>query len=125
MAKKVKKRMEEDNPYTKFQFPHFDAVGFIEHELEQSYATLLSFTTGIAAGLGAWALTRYGMSSALGVLPFSLFALVLGVVGAFGLVYLIRLFRPKWEEYRRGDWASLIMVYVFFWLGLWALFLNV
>jgi di/tricarboxylate transporter len=124
MAKKVKKKMAEEEKIAKFSFPHFDVVGFIEHEMEQSYATLLSLACALALAVVSWRLTLAGEASSLPLLAYSLGALALGFGGAVGMVFLIRYFRPKSEEYRKGDWATLIMMYLFLWLGLWALLLN-
>lgn len=126
MAKKVRKRLEEDQKVKEFQFPHFDARGFIQHELEQSYATAVSLTFALILAVVSWQLTVVGLAnSTVGVLPFALGSLALGAAGGVGMSLVIRRFRPKAEEYKRGDWVGLIMTYVFLWAGIWALLVNV
>lgn len=126
MAKKVRKRLEEDQKVKEFEFPHFDARGFIHHELEQSYATAVSLTFAILLAVVSWRLTAAGLANpAIGILPFVLGSLALGVVGAFAMSLVLRRYRPKAEEYKRGDWVGLLMTYLFLWAGLWALLVNV
>ena len=129
MAKKVRKKLEEDEAAREFAFPHFDVREFVIHELEQSYATALALVFAALLALVSWQLTLLGSpggaASGVGVLALSRGALALGAVWAFAMSHVLRRVRPKSEEYRRGDGASLVLVYVFLWLGLWALFLNV
>lgn len=124
MAKK--KQLKEDAKYKNFQLPEFDVRGFIVHELEQTYATTFALIFALVFGLLSWRITLLGLAdTAVGVLPFSLGCLALGIAGAVVMVFVVRHLRhPKSQEYRKGDWASLIAVYCFLWLGTWALFLN-
>ncbi|MDE1822308.1 MAG: hypothetical protein KGJ23_07080 [Euryarchaeota archaeon] len=126
MAKKVKKRVEEDQHVKEFKFPHFDARAFILHELEQSYATAIALSLALLLAVVSWQVTVAGLGSgSTGVLPFALGALAMGVAGAVAMVFLIQKVRPKAEEYKRGDWASLVMTYLFLWAGIWALLVDV
>lgn len=123
MAKK--KQLKEEAKYKEFQFPEFDVRGFILHELEQSYATTFALLFALAIGALSWRVTLLGLGSSIGVLPFSLGCIGLGIAGAILMTLVVRHLRaPKSGEYRKGDWASLVAVYVFLWLGTWALFLN-
>jgi hypothetical protein len=125
MAKKVRKKLDEDEKYHKFQFPEFDVRGFILHELEQSYATLYALGFAVLFALAAWRITLVGLSNSLGVLPFSLACIGVGIAGDVVMLLVVRKFRhPSSLEYRRGDWASLASVYLFLFLGIWALLLN-
>jgi hypothetical protein len=124
MAKKVKKKLEEDDEYKAFHFPEFDVRGFIHHELEQTSANVVAFFLAIGMSVVSWYLTFYGMGIGLGS-AFSAIAIIVGILGAVSLPFLIRWLREKSTEYRTGDWAAIIALYIFLWLGLWSLFLNV
>ena len=122
MAKKARRKMEEETEESTFQFPVFDEGKFLSHEFEQTYATLLAVGLGLVLAFVAWAWDRYlaGPLPALLVVP-----LVLGIaVIAFSPFFVPRL-RPEASEYTRGDWAGLIVIQLFGWLGLWFLLLNV
>ena len=123
MAKKVKKKIEEDDQYKAFSFPEFDVRGFIHHELEQTSATAFAIALAIGVSLVSWYLTSYGEVTNL-TATFAVVSAVIGIIGAAVLPLLIRFFREKAVEYRMGDWASLIAIYMFLWLGLWSLLLN-
>ncbi len=123
MAKKVKKKIEEDDQYKAFSFPEFDVRGFIHHELEQTSATAFAIFLSIGVALVSWYLTSYGEAINL-TTSLAVVSAVIGIIGAVVLPLLIRFFREKAGEYRTGDWATLIAIYVFLWLGLWSLLLN-
>lgn len=118
MAKKVKKKIDEDEEYKKFRFPDFDVPGFIEHELEQTSATFLSVLLAVAVSVLSWWLT------ARGGVTFAIVSLVIGAGVAAAFPFLVLRLREKATEYRKGDWATLLALYIFMWLGLWSLFLN-
>lgn len=123
MAKKVKKKVEEDEDYKAFSFPEFDVVGFIEHELEQTSATMLAVIMAVTVAIVSWRLSLYGFSSGLST-GLTVIDLVIGIGGAVMLPFLVLRLREKATDYRKGDWATLIAVYFFMWLGLWSLLLN-
>ncbi len=123
MAKKAKKKIEEDDEYKAFSFPEFDVRGFIHHELEQTSATGIAVILALAVAIASWVLTSYGEGAGL-TTSFAVISALLGLAGAVSLPFLIRFVREKAEEYRMGDWASLIAIYVFLWLGVWSLLLN-
>jgi di/tricarboxylate transporter len=125
MAKKVRKDPAKRDTVKEFHFPEFDVRGFIEHELEQSYATTMSLVFAVVVALASWRLSVLGSSLGSIYLPaLTAVALLLGIVCAVAVVLMIGRARPRSSDYRKGDWASLIVIYLFFWLGFWALFLN-
>ena len=125
LAKKVKKKGEEEDEYKTFHFPEFDVAGFVNYELEQTSATLISVALGLLVAIVSWRMTLLGGTTGAMAVDLSLLALLVGLGGAIGLPFLIKAVRTKAETYRKGDWASLIALYVLLWLGLWSLFLNV
>jgi uncharacterized membrane protein len=124
MAKKVKKGEEEDK-YKTFHFPEFDVASFIAYELEQTAATMISMGLGLLVAIISWRMTVFGGTTGSMAVDLSLLALLIGLAGAVALPFLIKAARTKAQEYRNGDWAVLILLYLFLWLGLWSLFLNI
>lgn len=123
MAKKAKKKLEEDDDYKAFHFPHFDVVEFIHYELEQTSATVMAVVAALAVALLSWGLTVYGMGIQLEV-AFALVSLMIGFVVMGLFPFLVRWAREKAPTYRTGDWATLLLIYLFLWLGIWNLLLN-
>jgi hypothetical protein len=122
VAKKARRKLEEETEESSFQFPEFDEGKFLAHEFEQTIATLLAVVLGLVLAVVAWAWDRYlaGPLPVLLVVP-----LILGIaVIAFSPFFVPRL-RPAAADYTRGDWAGLIVIQLFGWLGLWFLLLNV
>jgi hypothetical protein len=117
MAKKARRKLEEDEEYNSFQFPEFDDGKFLAHEFEQTYATAIAF-----AIVGIMAVVSY-------LVDRSTAPPVIAVVAAIAILvvapFLIQRLRPLAGEYTKGDWAGLIVMMVFGWLGLWFVLLNV
>jgi hypothetical protein len=124
VAKKARKKLEEDAEVGSFQFPEFDERSFIAHEFEQTIAT--GFAVAIAVGLAALSfgidrgLSAYSQPTLQWLVPLAVSIAVI----AFSPLIVQRL-RPNAPEYTRGDWASVILLEVFGWLGFWFLFTDV
>ncbi|HXQ48926.1 MAG TPA: hypothetical protein VN842_04015 [Thermoplasmata archaeon] len=116
MAKKARKKMEED-AIPAFEFPPFDEAGFVWKEYELAAATGLAGLVALVLGLVTWALTAVG-------LPWFL-PLSLGFAGLVGSFFLIRGLRPNSGSYTKGDWAGLIALEFFGWVAIWFLLLNI
>ena len=112
MAKKVRKRSEEDDDPA-FEFPEFDEKGFYEHEFEQLYATLLAFLFGVLLGGLAFAVGRIGLPVEA---PFGA-----GLAGTVLAAFVIQRLRPESAKYTKGDWATLGALMFFSFLGIWFL----
>jgi fucose permease len=123
MAKKARKKVEEKDGLAHFRFPPFDEAKFILYELEQSSATAISIVLAVLLALATWRLTLWGISQGIGWV-YGTVSLVLGIAGAVALPFLVGWVRERSHEYKRGDWAMLLALYVFLWLGLWTLLLN-
>lgn len=120
MAKKAVRKMEEDDEYRNFEFPVFDEAKFLRHEFEQTYATLLAFLFAIviaAISLGIATAT----APALGTTTAGLAAFAAGLVVLVATPYLVQRLRPSSTEYTRGEWAALLLLEIFGWLGVWFL----
>ncbi|MCI4351421.1 MAG: hypothetical protein L3K15_07915 [Thermoplasmata archaeon] len=119
MAKKARRKAEEKEEESHlFQFPEFDELKFILHELEQSIALAVAFIITVGLAVISWAYDRTTTT-------FLFLPLLVGIgVIAFSPTVIQRL-RPQAQDYTKGDWAGLIVVEFLGWLGLWFLFLNV
>lgn len=116
MAKKARRKLEEDEEYKGFRFPEFDEKKFLAHEFEQSIAGAIAIVLAIGLGFACWALDR--------VAPVFVAPLV-GVAGLAVSPLLIQRLRPLSAEYTRGEWAGLIAMELFGWLGIWFLLVDV
>ncbi|HXQ94656.1 MAG TPA: hypothetical protein VN864_05775 [Thermoplasmata archaeon] len=115
MAKKARRKAEEEEA-NEFTFPEFDERNFLRHEYEQTFA--MGIALAIAIGLGAisWAIDSAGLPV---VIPI--------VVAAAAIVFSPFLYlriRDIAGEYTKGDWAGLILMETFGWLGIWFLLLD-
>ena len=110
MAKKARKKPEEEES---FEFPVFDEPGFLAHEFEQYYATMIAFVLGLVIGGASYAISGVAGS------PWGGFGV--GIAAIVGSVFAIRSIRPRSREYTKGDWAALIVLMFFAFLGVWFL----
>jgi hypothetical protein len=116
MAKKVRKRLEEEEAAA-FEFPVFDEVAFVTKEFEMMGAVLLAGGIAIVLGVIGWVLSVSGLSVWV---PFGL-----GILGIVLSPYVIQRVRRRSSTYTKGDWAGLLAVEFFGWLALWFVLLNV
>lgn len=117
MAKKARKKVGDDPEHPAFRFPEFEIEKFLQHEFEQTFAVLVALVLAVVLGVVSWAIDRAGLPDVIPV--------VLGIAGIAFSPYLIQRLRRDSGEYTKGDWAGLILVEAFGWLGLWFLLLNV
>ena len=116
MAKKVKRKSEEEGEPA-FEFPTFDERGYLQHEYEQLYATVTAFVIGVLVG---------GFAFLVGALNLPYFVpLAVGFGGTVGGAFAIRQIRPASSDYTKGDWATLIVLIFFGFLGIWFLLSDV
>jgi len=115
MAKKARKKLEEDAEPA-FEFPEFDAPGFLWKEFELTGATGLAGLFAILLGVMGWLCTAAHLN---GFLP-----LGVGIAALVGTAFLIQKLRPKSSAYTKGDWAGLIALEFFGWMAVWFLLLN-
>ena len=115
MAKKVRTRPEETEEY-RFEFPVFDERAFIAHELEMTYGMLIAVVCAVFAGAFSAVVAWAGGTT----LPVAVAAIV-GLAVIVASPFVIRALRAAAREYTRGDWAGLIALQFFGWLGIWFL----
>ncbi len=116
MAKKARKKMEED-AIPAFEFPTFDEAGFVWKEYQLATATALAGLVAIVLGLVSWLMTAAGLN---GFIPFGI-----GIAGMAGSVFLIQRIRPNSTHYTKGDWAGLLALEFFGWIAIWFLLLDI
>jgi hypothetical protein len=124
VAKKARKKLEEDAEAGSFQFPEFDEHAFIEHENEQTIATGFALLLAVVLAAVSFGIDRglagFSQPTLQWLVPM---AVSIGAI-AFSPLILQR-FRGDAPEYTRGDWASVILLEVFGWLGFWFLLSDV
>jgi hypothetical protein len=113
MAKKAVRKLEEDDEYRNFEFPTFDEGKFLSHEFEQTYATVLAFVFALVIGVVSFAVSRTALGGLAGFGA--------GIVLIVASPYLVQRLRPSSTEYTRGEWAALLLLEIFGWLGVWFL----
>jgi hypothetical protein len=124
MAKKARKKLEEDEAATSFEFPEFDEERFIAHEYEQTLATALAVVVAVALAVLSFSIDRLllplGQPSLEGFVP-----LIVGILLIVASPFFLQRLRRGAPTYTRGDWASVILVELFGWLGVWFLLTDV
>lgn len=117
MAKKVRRKPEEDDEVHSFKFPEFDERKFLDHEYDQTRATIVAFLFSVLVAFVSFGLDRAGVW--LGLAPLAGIALIAASP------FVIREFKSEKVEYTKGDWAALILMELFGWLGIWFVLGNV
>jgi hypothetical protein len=112
MAKKGRQKIEEEKA-TAFEFPVFDETGFIRHELDLSWATVIALTLAFLLGVLGAVVVHIG-------LPYTV-SIAIGVLGLAAVPSTIQTVRHSREVYTKGDWAGIIAVAFFVWVGVWFL----
>jgi hypothetical protein len=115
VAKKVRTRPEEAEE-NKFEFPVFDERAFVDHELELTYGMVFAVVFAAFAGLLSGVVSLVGG----GGVPVAL-AVLVGLAVIVASPFVIPRLRTEASGYTKGDWAGLIALQFFGWLGLWFL----
>jgi|GEM_PF-400114 len=123
MAKK--KKIEEEDEVG-FEFPEFDEAAFVQHESEQTYATLLALLFAIVLAIVSFAIDWVARGAPVGGTdPLVFVPPVLGVAVLIASPFVIGRLRPASSEYTKGDWASLLLIEIFGWIGIWFVLTDV
>jgi hypothetical protein len=117
MAKKARRRLDEQAEEKAFDFPVFDEAGFAAKEFQLTGA--VAATSGVALVLGAlsWLCTSDHLPW---YLPFPLSFLVV----LLSPLFLRRLLTGS-TLFTKGDWAGLIALEFFGFLAVWFVLVNV
>lgn len=119
MAKKVRSRPEESEEH-RFEFPVFDEEAFIRHELDLTWGMAMAVVIAIVAGTLSALLSAAGGAALPVVAPVGL-----GILLIVASPFLYLRLRPSAESYTKGDWAGMVALEVFGWLGVWFLLISV
>lgn len=93
---------------------------FIAHEVEQTFAT--GFALIVAVLLGA---VSFAIDKAIGGTSFGPFVPIpVGIAVIVLSPWLLQRLRTGKPEYTRGDWATVILMELFGWLGIWFVLTN-
>lgn len=123
MAKKARKKLEEEAEAS-FEFPEFDVGAFMRHEFEQSVATGIALALAVILGVVSVVLTHVLSTAAPGVLEGIVPAgLAIATIAASPLI--VGRLRAAAKDYTKGDWASMILMELFGWIGIWFLLTDV
>ena len=116
MAKKVRKKLAEDETVKSWEFPTFDEGAFISHEFELTYAMATAGLLAVVIALVSWALGAEGLP--VFVAP------VVGIALIVFSPFLVGWIRPQSSSYTKTDWVGLIAIEAFGWLAIWFLLMN-
>ncbi|HEV8049274.1 MAG TPA: hypothetical protein VGP88_01640 [Thermoplasmata archaeon] len=115
MAKKARRKAEEEEA-NEFTFPEFDERGFLRHEYEQTFAMGLALVIAISLGVISWAIDSSGLPVVIPV--------IVAIAAIVFSPFLFLRVRESAGDYTKGDWAGLILMEAFGWLGIWFLLLD-
>jgi hypothetical protein len=116
VAKKARRKPDEDEEFRSFKFPEFDEKRFLTHEMEQSLVAILAMAIALLLAAVSLFLDHAGLYF---VAP------IVGIAVIAFSPYLILQVRTPSVPYTKGEWAGMLALEIFAWLGLWFLLLNV
>ncbi len=116
MAKKRKKEKKEEQEY-EFKPPEFNEREFLQKELRDTRAAIIS--VGIAVLFGVVAGVVTALSHGLVVVAF-----LIGLVGIFLLKFFYNLLGIDISGFTRRNWAGTVVTYFFTFLAIWVLLIN-
>ena len=117
MAKKRKKDKKKEEEEYEFTPPEFNEREFLEKELKETRAAII--TVGIAVVFGVLAAVVTAMTPGLIAVAF-----VIGVAGMFLLKYVYGFLRIDISGFTKKNWAGTIVTYFFTFLAIWVLLIN-
>jgi hypothetical protein len=117
MAKKVRRKPDEEAEEKAFDFPVFDEAAFAEKEFRMTGAVALGSAVAVLLGLFAWFCTAQQLGW---YVPFPIaFAVVLLSPWPLG-----RALRGS-ATFTKGDWAGVLATEFFGFLAVWFVLVNV
>jgi len=122
----AKKKKLEEEEVEGFEFPEFDEAAFIAHESEQTIATGIALAIALILAAVSFAIDSVaGAHPVGGIQPLVYIPPVLGVAVIIASIFVIGRLRPASTEYTKGDWASLLLIEIFGWIGVWFVLTDV
>jgi hypothetical protein len=117
VAKKVRRKPDEEAEENAFDFPVFDEAAFASKEFELTLAVSLGGLIAVALGGFAWLMTNLQLPW---YVPFPV-GFLLTLLSPW---YLGRLLRGS-ANFTKGDWAGVVFLEFFGFLAVWFVLVNV
>ena len=117
MAKKVRRRPDEEAEENAFDFPVFDEKAFAAKEFELTGATAIGGLIALLIGVLAWQATGAGLPW---YVPFPL-GLLVSVLSP----WFVGRLRAGATTFTKGDWAGIVALEFFGFLAVWFVLVNV
>lgn len=117
MAKKVRRKPDEEAEEKAFDFPVFDEAAFASKEFRLTWAVALGAVVAVALGAFAGFCTSWHLPW---YVPFPV-AFLLVLLSPWGLGRAIR----GSSVFTRGDWAGVVALEFFGFLAVWFVLVNV
>ena len=117
MAKKRKKDKKQEEEDYEFTPPDFNEREFLEKELKEGRAAII--TVGIAVLFGVVAAVVTASAPDWAVVAFAI-----GVAGIFLLKYTYGILNVDISGFTKKNWAGTIVTYFFTFLAIWVLLIN-
>ncbi len=116
MAKKVRRKPDEEAEEKAFDFPVFDEAGFAAKEFQLTSGIVLGSVIAVLLGLLAWSATHANLGW---YVPFPI---------AFAIVLLSPWFLGRIvagaARFTTGDWAGIVALEFFGFLAVWFVLVN-
>jgi hypothetical protein len=117
VAKKARRRLDEQAEENAFDFPVFDEAAFAAKEFQLTGAVISSGGLALVLGAFAWFCTSLGLGW---YVPFPL-AFLIVLLSPWFLGKLLR----SSTLFTKGDWAGLLALEFFGFLAVWFVLVNV
>jgi hypothetical protein len=117
MAKKVRRKPDEEAEEKAFDFPVFDETAFTAKEFRLTWAVSLFSVLAVALGAFAWLCWSVPLPW---YVPFPIAVVVVGLSPSFSGRLL-----PGAGVFTKGDWAGLLFLEFFGFLAVWFVLVNV
>ena len=116
MAKKVRRKPDEEAEENAFDFPVFDEAGFAKKEFELTGAVIIGGILCVLLGAFAWVCTNAGLGW---YVPFPI-----GFLIVILSPLIIGRLRGGSSVFTKGDWAGVIAMEFFGFLAVWFVLVN-
>ncbi len=115
MAKRRKKNKEEEEDYD-FEFPEFDRIEYMKHEINKGKSVLVSIALAPLFSLASLEVFKLTGDWSIGFLT-----------GIFGMLITLKIFEYlplDISKFGKKEWAMNGAMYFLTWLGIWILLMN-
>jgi hypothetical protein len=116
VAKKARRKLDEEAEEKAFDFPVFDEVAFATKEFELTGAVVLASALAALLGVFAWFCTHVGLPW---YVPFPIAFLIVLLSPS-----LVGRLRTGSSVFTKSDWAGLVALEFFGFLAVWFVLVN-